>query len=176
MTDAISKIAVVVPIPDKEASTVAQKILDHWVYRFAPPEQIHLDSGKEFVNKLAEEQFSLLNIKHTSTTFAHPQCNAQAKNCNRRIMDYISPFLYGQTLEWEKFLTAMGFAYNTLYQSTIGTTPFHLMHGFPANTPGFQAMAQPDSKHLFVDRKGHLTHLVEGRSEASSKGATKTCF
>ena len=38
MTDAFTKIAVVVPIPDKEATTVASNILHHWIYRFAAPE------------------------------------------------------------------------------------------------------------------------------------------
>ena len=48
MTDAFSKFAVVIPIPDKEATTVAQGILDLWIYRFAPLDQIHSDGGKEF--------------------------------------------------------------------------------------------------------------------------------
>ena len=33
MTDAFTKIAVVVQIPDKEATTVASNILHHWIYR-----------------------------------------------------------------------------------------------------------------------------------------------
>ena len=138
MTDAFSKIAVVVPIPDKEASTVAQMILNHWVYRFAPLAQIHTDGGKEFVNKLPAKLFAILDIQHTKTTPAHPQCNAQVENFNRRIKDYLSPYLHDHTLDWEKFLPAMEFAYNTSYQSTIGTTPFQLMHGFPADSTGFQ--------------------------------------
>ena len=166
MTDAFSKIAVVVPIPDKEASTVAQMILDRWVYRFAPPVQIHSDGGKEFVNKLSAELFAILDIKHTKTTPAHPQCNAQVENFNRRIKDYLSPYLHDHTLDWEKFLPAMEFAYNTSYQSTIGTTPFQLMHGFPADSTGFQPKAQPSSKHLFIDNKARLTNLAHQRPAA----------
>ena len=107
MTDAFSKIAVVVPIPDKEASTVAQMILNHWVYQFAPLAQIHTDGGKEFVNKLPAKLFAILDIQHTKTTPAHPQCNAQVENFNRRIKDYLSPYLHDHTLDWEKFLPAM---------------------------------------------------------------------
>ena len=62
MTDAFSKIAVVVPIPDKEASTVAQMILDCRIYRFAQAAQIHSEGGKEFVNKLLAELFAILNM------------------------------------------------------------------------------------------------------------------
>ena len=91
------------------------------------------------VNKLSAELFAILDIKHNRTTPAHPQCTAQVKNFNRRIKDLIGPYLHDHTLDWEKFLPAMAFAYNTCYQSTIRTTPFQLMHGFPADTPGLQA-------------------------------------
>ena len=46
MTDAFTNIAVVVPILDKEATTVASNILHYWIYRFPAPEQIHTDGGK----------------------------------------------------------------------------------------------------------------------------------
>ena len=149
MTVAFSKIAVVVPIPDKEASTVAQMI--RWIYRFAPPTQIHSDGSKELVNKLSAELFAILNIQHTKTTPAHRHCNAQVENFNRRFKDDLSLYLHDHTLDWEKFLPAMEFAYNTSYQSTIGTTPFQLMHGFPGDSTGFQPKAHLDSKHLFAD-------------------------
>ena len=153
MTNAFSKIAVVVPIPDKEASTVAQMILNGWIYRFAPPVQIHSGGGKEFVNKLSAELFAILDFQHTKTTLTHPQCNAQVESFNRWIKDYLSLYLHDHTLDWEKFLPAMEFA----YQSTIGTTPFQLMHEFPADSTGFQPKAQLDSKHLFADKTTRLT-------------------
>ena len=45
MTDAFFKIVVVVPIPDKEASSNTQNILDNCLYLFLPPEHIHSDGG-----------------------------------------------------------------------------------------------------------------------------------
>ena len=99
MKEGFSKIAVVVPIPDKEASTVGQMILDHWIYQFAPPAQIHSDGGKEFINKLSAEILAILDIKHTKTTPAHPQCNARVKNFNQRINEYLSPYLHDHTLD-----------------------------------------------------------------------------
>ena len=46
LTDAFTKIAVVVPIPDKEATTVAPNILNHWIYRFSAPQQSDLATKK----------------------------------------------------------------------------------------------------------------------------------
>ena len=149
-TDAFSKIAVVVPIPDKEASTVAQMILNCWIYRFAPPAVF----------------FAILDIQHTQTTPAHPQCNAQVKNFNRRIKEYLSPYLHDHTLDWEKFLLAMEFVYNTCYQSTIFTTRFKLMHGFPTDSTGFQPKAQLDSRHLIANKTARLANLAKERPAA----------
>ena len=146
MTGAFSKIRGVVPIQDKEAYTVAQMILNRWIYRFAPPTQIHSDGGKEFVNQLSAELFAILNIQHTKTTPEHPQCNAQVENFNCRIKDYLGPYLHDYTLDWEKFLPAMEFAYNMCYQSTIGTKLFQLMHGFPGNYTGFQPKDSSSNK------------------------------
>ena len=163
MTDAFSKIAVVVPIPDKEASTLAQMIHDRWVYRLAPPAQIHSDGGKEFFNKLSAELFAILDIKHSKTTLTHPQCNAQVENFNRQIKVHLSLYLHVHTLDWEKFLPAMAFACNTCSQSTIGTTQFQLMHSFLAVSTGFQPKAQIDSRHLFTDKTARLSNLAKQR-------------
>lgn len=45
MTNAFTKMAVVVPKPDKGATTVATNILHHWIYRFSAPEEIHTQKG-----------------------------------------------------------------------------------------------------------------------------------
>jgi hypothetical protein len=68
VTDAFTKYALVTAIENKEAETVAKVTA-----------QIHTDGRKEFVNKLSKECFELLNIEHTKTTPAHPQCNTQVE-------------------------------------------------------------------------------------------------
>ena len=46
MTDAFTKYAEVVAIPDKEAPTVATKFFNKWICRYGVPSQIHTDGGK----------------------------------------------------------------------------------------------------------------------------------
>ncbi len=59
MTDAFTKYAEAIAIPNKEAETVAMEIFIHWICRFGSPIQIHSDNGTEFVNKLSKELFKL---------------------------------------------------------------------------------------------------------------------
>ncbi len=62
ITDAFTKYAVVVSIPNKDAQTVAKAIFEQWFCKFGIPAQIHTDGGKEFVNKLMAELCELLNV------------------------------------------------------------------------------------------------------------------
>jgi hypothetical protein len=51
--------------------------------------QIHTDGEKEFVNKLLAELFPLLNISHTKTSPAHPQCNGQVEVFNKTVKKFM---------------------------------------------------------------------------------------
>ena len=98
ITDAFTRISVVVPTPDKEATTVATSILHHLIYQFLAPEKIHTDGDKEFINRLSDELWATWGNKHTKTMPAHPQCNAHVDNFNRRIKEYLSLFLRSNTI------------------------------------------------------------------------------
>ena len=137
ITDAFTKYAEVIPIPDKQATTVSNEIFTHWICRFGSPIQIHSDGGKEFCNKLADELYGLLDIKHTKTSPAHPQCNSQVEVFNKTLAKYLASFVDSSTLDWEQYIPAMMFSYNTSYHSTIMTTPFELLYGMKFRTPSF---------------------------------------
>jgi hypothetical protein len=137
ITDAFTKYAEVIAIPDKQAITVANEIFTHWICRFGSPIQIHSDGGKEFCNNLSNELYALLDIKHTKTSPAHPQCNSQVEVFNKSLAKYLASFVNDSTLDWELYIPAMMFSYNTSYHSTIMTTPFELLYGMKPRTPSF---------------------------------------
>jgi hypothetical protein len=137
ITDAFTKYALVTAVENKEAETVAQAIFNEWFCKFGIPAQIHTDGGKEFVNKLSNELFTLLNVQHTKTTPAHPQCNAQVEVFNKTVKKYLASFVDDTTLDWENFLPALMLSYNTSYHSTIATTPFELLFGERPRLPSF---------------------------------------
>jgi IS30 family transposase len=124
ITDAFTRYAVVTAIANKEAETVADAIFKDWFTKFGIPVQIYTDGGKEFVNKLLAELFQLLNVHHTKTSPAHPQCNAQVEVFNKRVKKFLQSFVDNTTLNWE---TALAISFNTSYHSTIATTPFELL-------------------------------------------------
>ncbi len=66
ITDAFTKYAMVTAVENKEAETVAKTIFSEWFCKFGIPVQIHTDGGKEFVNKLSNELFTLKPHKDNS--------------------------------------------------------------------------------------------------------------
>jgi hypothetical protein len=137
ITDAFTKYAVITSIQNKNAETVADAIFKEWFCKFGIPAQIHTDGGKEFVNKLSAEMLELMNISHTKTSPAHPQCNSQVEVFNKTVKKYLASFVDDTALNWETFLPALALSYNTSYHSTIAKTPFELLFGEKARLPSF---------------------------------------
>jgi hypothetical protein len=144
MTDSFSKYAEVVPIPNKEAETVANAIFTHWICRFGCPTQIHSDNGKEFINKLTKELWGLLDIKQTHTSPSHPQCNAQVEVFNKHVAKYLQKFVSTSTLDWEILIAPMVFSYNTQYHRAIKCSPYQVMYGMEPRLPSFPAPDMPN--------------------------------
>jgi hypothetical protein len=124
-------------VENKEAETVAKAIFSEWFCKFGIPAQIHTDGGKEFVNKLSDELFTLLNVSHTKATPAHPQCNMLVEVFNKTVKKYLASFMDDTTLNWENFLPALMLSYNTSYHSTIAMMPFELLFGKKPRLPSF---------------------------------------
>jgi len=137
ITDAFTKYAVVTSIQNKNAETVADAIFKEWFCKFGIPAQIHTNGGKEFVNKLSAEMMELMNVSHTRTSSAHPQCNSQVEVFNKTVKKYLASFVDDVALNWETFLPALALSYNTSYHSTIATMPFELLFGEKAQLPSF---------------------------------------
>jgi hypothetical protein len=129
---AFTKYAIVMPVETKEAKTVAKAIYTEWFCKFGLSAQIHTAGGQEFVKKLSQEIFLLLNIQHTKTTPAHPQYNTDVQFFNKTVKKYLASSVGETTLDWENLLV-----YNTSYHSTIAMMPFELLFSICPVLPYF---------------------------------------
>ena len=117
-------------IPDQEAVTVAQKLINEMFCRFSPPQQLHSDQGRQFESKLLYEVCNLLGIRKTKTTpYYHPQCDGLVERFNRTLLDMLATTTRENPFDWENQLRKVCMAYNTSVHSSTGFTPFYLMFG-----------------------------------------------
>jgi hypothetical protein len=89
------------------------------------------------VKNLSAEMMELMNVSHTRTSLAHPQCNSQVKVFNKTVKKYLPSFVDDTALNWGTFLPALALSYNTRYHSMIATMPFELLFGEKARLPSF---------------------------------------
>jgi transposase InsO family protein len=139
ITDAFTKYVELVVLPNKEALTVATALLNRWICRHGLPLEFITDQGKEFTNKMAEQLFCSLDVRHSMTASYHPQCNRQAEVCNKTIAKYLATIVNKSTLDWELYVPALAFAYNTSYHRSVEAAPFSLTFGMEARLPTFFA-------------------------------------
>ena len=174
MTDAFTKYVELVALPDKEALTVTSAIFNRWICRYGTPLEIISDQGREFNNKLSEELYKLLQLKHQTTSARHPQCNAAAEVCNKTIAKYLNSFVNESTLDWELYMAPLMFCYNTSFHRSIKNTPYFLTFGMEPRLPAFPA---PDLKRVFYGESdaADLHHrLLTARKIAAENNSNAT--
>jgi hypothetical protein len=135
MTDALTKYVKLVPLPNKEANTVANAIFDKWYCCFGTPLDIFIDQGKEFCSNLSNELFKRLGTNHLTTSPHHLQCNTQAEVTNKTIAKYLASFCDDSMLDWELYLAPLMFSYNTSFHRSIKNSPFFLTFGMEPQLP-----------------------------------------
>ena len=73
MVDGYSKFAVISCLPNKKAHTIAGALYRNLFTKYAVPERIHSDLGKEFINKVLKEMYVPRHyfISHRSKALLH---------------------------------------------------------------------------------------------------------
>ena len=66
-------------VPDQNAQTVCQILVDQFFSRFGLPLYIHSDQGRNFESNLFQEICKLLDIVKTRTTPYRPALNGQVE-------------------------------------------------------------------------------------------------
>ncbi|GFU37552.1 retrovirus-related Pol polyprotein from transposon 412 [Trichonephila clavipes] len=88
------------PIPDQEASTVADVLVQHWISQFGVPLQLHSDQGRNFDSAVCNRLCEILAIDKTKTTALHPQCDGMVERSALHETTGYSPsqMLFGRDL------------------------------------------------------------------------------
>jgi len=142
ITCAFNKLVELVPLPNKEAETVASAIFSKWICRFACPREIVSDRGREFCNKLQKELWSFLHVDQKFTSAHHPQTNASCERFNREAWKLLSALMSHPDLDdWESLLPTVMLTYNTRVHEATNFSPFYLTYLQDPNLPFFDMAA-----------------------------------
>ena len=165
ITDAFHGFCRTYALPDKEAITVGDTLLNQWIYIFGVPKQIHTDQGTEFCNELHQHLWQQLNIKKTTSSVQHPQCNAQVERFNREMKEFIGTALVQaekSSLDWEDLMGPLQLCHNTAVSKATNTTPFQAQFGYDPRLPLWTKPPRDDER-LDVDSDKFADHLSKIR-------------
>ncbi|GFW21873.1 retrovirus-related Pol polyprotein from transposon 412 [Trichonephila clavipes] len=133
--DYFTKWPEVYPIPDQEAPTVAEAVVQHWISRYGVPLQLHSDQGRNFVSAVLKGVCELLGIDKTKTTPLHPQSDGMVERFNRTILNNLSLMVSKNQQDWDQKVPLFLLAYRSAVHESTGYSPSQMLFGRDLRLP-----------------------------------------
>ena len=129
ITDTFTKYTQAYAMPNQEAETVADILVNNWICRYGQPEQLHTDQGANFGSKLIKELCEVHGIEKTRTTAYYPQGDGQVERFNKTMMNVVYALVDKTHGDWDVVLKYVNAAYNGTVHDVTRSTPNFLWYG-----------------------------------------------
>ncbi len=80
LSDSFTKTVLLIPLPDRQATTLAPRLLDELHFRRGSPDVIHSDDAPEFLSDLMTLVATATGTHRTSTCGHNPQSNGEIES------------------------------------------------------------------------------------------------
>ncbi|UYV84885.1 K02A2.6-like, partial [Cordylochernes scorpioides] len=157
--DYFTKWPVAVPIPDQEASTLSEALLQDWVCIFGVPRILHSDQGRNFESNIFQELCRRLNIEKTRTTPLHPQSDGMVERFNRTLTQHLTVFVNKNQRDWDQHLPMLLMAYRSAEHESTGYSPARMLFGHELRMPCDVLLGRPEE--TFENTNEYISHLEE---------------
>jgi hypothetical protein len=149
LIDSFTKTVILIPLPDRQATTLVPRLLDELHFRHGSLDVIHSDDAPEFLSDLMAHIASVTGTQRTSTCGHNPQSNGEIESWWRfwnRAMCYLTPSQYAT---WPLFAQRICFAYNSVsHDSLAQLSPFEIDFAALPKSP----FGPPDPALLLLDQ------------------------
>ena len=156
--DYLTKWVEAYPVLDQRAETIARLLVENIVCRHGVPEELLSDRSANFLSDLILEMCSLLGIRKVNTSGYHPQTDGLVEIFNSTITNMIAKYV-DVSVEWDKQLSMLLFAYCTTIQESTRESPFFLLYGRDPRLLMTSAMELPQPEYT-VDLDDYKLELV----------------
>ena len=134
MVDYATRYPEAIALPSIETERVAEALLEIFS-RVGIPSEVLSDRGTKFLSNLMQEVNRLLSIKHLVTTPYHPQCNGLVEKFHWVLKSMLRKLCSEKPKDWDRYLSAVLFAYREVPQASTGFAPFELLYGRKVRGP-----------------------------------------
>ena len=133
--DYFSRFAILKPIRDKKAETIAAAIFEEIIVNFTTPHTIITDNGGEFNNKILEELCQTFKVKKVNIQAYHPASNGVVERLNRTVINCLRSLIDPHSITWDVWIPHVKCAINTHINSATGDTPHYIIFGEDKSLP-----------------------------------------
>ena len=135
------------------AENAARTLFENIICRHGCPREVWSDRGRAFLNEIMVDLAKWCGFSQHVSSGYHPQSNGLTERTNRTFLDMLAKAGPDQ-LDWDAYLPAVTWAYNTSTNSATGLMPYELLYGHPARQP-------QDVSLLPAAKKMEATRLLE---------------
>ena len=164
-------------LPNQEADTVTQAVMDNFVCRFGCPHGELSDQGRNFESRFFRGLCDLIESVKQKTTPYHPQCDGGAERLIRTVTSVISKIAEEQE-EWDQHLPKVLLALRASTHETTGFSPSMLMFGREMRLPIDAMREAPPLEEspeypLFVKKQREILKGVQDRVEKNLEASLR---
>ena len=171
-----SKYAVAVPIRNKEASTVANVIVNHIFLKWGLCFEILHDLGKEFEAALLSELLKILGILNLKSSGYRPQTSGSIEVWHKVLNSMLAKVINENQRDWCKWINYVVFCYNATSHSSTGFSPHFVMTGrqplwnvdFLLGNVDVSELSVPEYTTLVLQQLDKAFHLVREHLNATA--------
>ena len=148
--DHFSRYTVLIPLPNKSASSVAHAFVSHFICPYTTPSVLLSDNGTEFKNEVLQKICQQFHITQTFITAYHPASNGLVERTNRKILSILRHLVGKFHESWQDWLHHVNACINATINSSTGKTPHSIVFGHDKRFP-FDMLEQPRIPVYSVD-------------------------
>ncbi len=132
--DYFTKFVEAFPMPNQEATTVAEKLVE-FMSRWGIPHQLHSDQGRQFESAVVKKLCEMMGIQKTRTTPYFPQSDGMVERFNRTVQDMLAKMVRPDQKDWDEYVPLALMAYRSSIHEATGYSPNYLMMGREIDLP-----------------------------------------
>jgi len=143
-------------LPNADASTVAETLVERIFLEYGPADKILSDRGSHFNNALIEAILQLFMVRQVFSSGYRPQTAGITERMNQTLLDILAMYVDRRQRDWDKLLPYVLFAYRTLYNPVVKHVPFYLLFGYEPILPHELPLLLPHLNQSDADRQWNV--------------------
>lgn len=153
------------------AHKVAQLFIDHIYKLHGLPTAIVSDRDRIFTSDLWQELFKALHVSLQFSSAYHPQSDGQTERVNQCLEVYLRCMAFSEPRTWSSWLPLAEWWYNTNYHSSLKSTPFQALYGYPPPLISEVSIPGPTSpaRDFLIQKQDMMTKLKANLAQAQAR-------